>query len=276
MKATFDLRPLQVKKSTEESFEITDGDIPCTPEEEPSYSYTWNFCDDVTAASLPSYCQDMGKSGVVLQHVQYPDNGGSYCYILGHYDPKVHELTYNLLDANDPSKGVSIAYPAGETCADDKAWPRSATIDVECANVDAVVDMAQEPSTCNYHLAMKSYYGCPTECGITKHGLCNSHGHCAYDPVKKEPYCYCNTGYSGSSCQNKVSSDGSSGGDDSYDGFTMQVMLLALLLIIVVVLIGGIMYLGWQVTEMRKQQTDKYYSQLSGGENEMVETVSFR
>ncbi len=108
------------------------------------------------------------------------------------------------------------------------------------------------------------------ECGITKHGLCNSHGHCAYDPVKKVPYCYCNTGYQGSSCQNKATEE------ETYDGFSMQLGLLIVLLLVVLVLVGGVVYMGWQVTEMRKQQTSAHYSSLSGGENEMVETVSFR
>ena len=30
------------------------------------------------------------------------------------------------------------------------------------------------------------------ECPITEKGLCNSHGHCAYDNKAKSPHCYCN------------------------------------------------------------------------------------
>lgn len=269
------MRPLEVSNSKEKCYAIVDGDIACTPEEEPSFGYTWNFCEDVTQESLPDYCSNMGKNGVILQHVKYSEEA-AYCYILGHYDPKIHEITYALLDETDPTKGISISYPAGEMCSDQIKIARKATVDVECANVDALVDMAQEPSTCNYHLAMKSYYGCPTQCGITKHGLCNSHGHCAFDPVKREPYCYCNTGYSGASCQNKDS--GSSSEDEGgYDGFSVQLGLLIVLLLVVVVLVGGVVFMGWQIQELRKHQSDKHYSQLSGGENEMVETtVNFR
>ncbi len=161
--AHFDLRPLQITKGTDLSYSIEDGDIPCTPEEEPSYDYVWNFCDSVSDASLPSYCSKMGKTGVVLQHVQY-DTNLYYCYILGHFDAKKDEVTYGLLDEHDPSKGVSIRYPSGELCSPTNPYARTATIRVECANVPAVVSSAQEPSICSYELSMKSYYGCPTVC----------------------------------------------------------------------------------------------------------------
>lgn len=45
--------------------------------------------------------------------------------------------------------------------------------------------IADEPTECGYELTMRSQYGCPKECPITKHGLCNSHGHCAYDTAVK-------------------------------------------------------------------------------------------
>ena len=42
----FDLKPLMLSPGAP-SFSIKDGDIPCTPEEEPAYSYVWNFCGEV-------------------------------------------------------------------------------------------------------------------------------------------------------------------------------------------------------------------------------------
>lgn len=103
----------------------------------------------------------MGKNAVVLQYAAYSADE-YYCYIIGHYDPKVHELDYKFLDTKDPSKGVSITYRPGEKCSATNGKLRTATIDVYCDNVDSVVVSAQEPTTCDYHMVMKSYYGCPT------------------------------------------------------------------------------------------------------------------
>lgn len=104
---------------------------------------------------------------------------------------------------------------------------------------------------------------------MTEHGLCNSHGHCAYDPVNKQPYCYCNKGYSGSSCT-KDSGSSSSSSDSSYDGYTVQVVLLVLLVVVTVALVGVIGFMIYKVTNLRKEHADDYV-QLSGGSGaEMV------
>jgi len=73
--ATYDLRPLTVTQQDAKSYYILDGDIPCTPETEPAFSYTWNFCAPVTAASVPGACSNMGKMGVALQYL--PEGKGS-------------------------------------------------------------------------------------------------------------------------------------------------------------------------------------------------------
>lgn len=272
----YDMRPLILNSKSKAAYSIKDGDIPCTPEEEPSYNYVWNFCDNVPSSLMPSVCNDMGKKGVVLQWAVYEDPGDFYCYIIGHYDKDLHELSYKLLDSSNPAKGVSISYPKGEKCSD--KYPnsvRSATVDVECANVESVVVSAQEPSVCQYHIDMKSYYGCPTECPVTSKGLCSSHGHCAYDPKKKVPYCYCNEGYSGSDCSQKSSSSSKDSSDDEYDGFSVQLGLLITLLIIALGLTGGVVYLAWQIGEYRKEQISNNYNTLPGSEAEMVDTVNF-
>ena len=159
--ANFDLRPLKLTDQSKVPYRIIDGDIPCTPETEPTYGYAWNFCESVPNPLLPEPCKLMGKSGVVVQYASY-SNLDYYCFIIGHFDATQHELKYSLLDATDPTKGVSISYPAGEKCSVNNKVLRSATVDVTCANVDSVVVSAQEPSTCQYHLIMKSYHGCPT------------------------------------------------------------------------------------------------------------------
>ena len=159
--AHYDLRSLTLPTTATNAYRIIDGDIPCTPEIEPSFGYVWNFCANVPSASVPEDCTKMGKSGVVLQYAHYSD-ADYYCYILGHYDPSLHELYYSFLDPKDPSKGVSLKYPNGEPCTKSNQKKRTAQIDVHCANVESVVVSAQEPEACEYHMIMKSYYGCPT------------------------------------------------------------------------------------------------------------------
>lgn len=105
---------------------------------------------------------------------------------------------------------------------------------------------------------------------MTGNGLCNSHGLCKYDKKAKQAYCYCNEGYSGSSCSTKSS------GSEAYDGFSVQLGLLITLLIVVIVLAGGMVYLAIKIAEFRKQQINSHYRTLSGGESELVETVNFR
>lgn len=161
--ANFDLRAMQLTDQSTVSYNLVDGDIPCTPEEEPSYGYAWNFCEPLPTSVLPDPCKMMGKNGVVVQYAQYSPTV-YYCFILGHFDSKQHELKYNLLDVADPTKGVSVTYPSGERCSEkeDSGILRSASIEVQCANVKAIVVSAQEPSKCQYNLVMKSYHGCPT------------------------------------------------------------------------------------------------------------------
>lgn len=101
----------------------------------------------------------MNKNDAVVQYAQYSATE-YYCYVLGRYDSS-RELTYNYLDAKDPTKGVSVRYPSGDKCSATNTKLRSATIDVQCANVDHLIVSAQEPDICDYHLVMKSYYGCP-------------------------------------------------------------------------------------------------------------------
>eukprot|EP01031_Cornospumella_fuschlensis_P032382 gene32382-39159_t len=65
--ATFDLRPLMVTKDDQKSYYIRDGDIPCTPEVERTYSFVWNFCAEVTTASFPPVCNS-NQMGAALQY----------------------------------------------------------------------------------------------------------------------------------------------------------------------------------------------------------------
>jgi hypothetical protein len=106
------------------------------------------------------------------------------------------------------------------------------------------------------------------ECPITKNGLCDSHGICHYDTVNRKPYCYCNTGYAGKDCSQSATAAA------TYDGYSVQLGLLITLMIVAILLVGGVGYLVWRISEMRKEHSSDY-SALPGGSTEMVETVHF-
>lgn len=101
--AHFDLRPLTVTDPASTDYHIIDGDIPCTPELEPSYNYNFNFCQDVTKGSLSSspsgtVCSEMGKKGVALQSIKLSDKPEDQnCLIIGHYDPENDDNHFALL-----------------------------------------------------------------------------------------------------------------------------------------------------------------------------------
>jgi len=105
------------------------------------------------------------------------------------------------------------------------------------------------------------------ECPITSNGLCDSHGHCAYDYSANEAYCYCNLGHYGSDCS-KTSAQTST----AYDGYSVQLGLLITLLLVTLSLLGGIGFLVHRVTQLRKDQVS--YNPAPPG-TEMVETVHF-
>jgi hypothetical protein len=141
---------------------MRDGDIPCTPEVEPTFSYLWNFCAPVTPTSYPvSVCDAKTQQGAALQYVARRDY--KECNVIGHYDASRDDIYYSLLDSSNPALGLSMRYPDGDLCPSNKQ--RSVTLDVYCADVELEVESAQEPTMCDYHIVMKSYRGCPTVSG---------------------------------------------------------------------------------------------------------------
>lgn len=87
--------------------------------------------------------------------------GFSDCYVIGKYDPANDDLSYTLLDEKDPTKGISMQYASGERCKSVDRL-RSVSIDLMCSDVEMKIISAQEPSKCQYHMVVESYYGCPT------------------------------------------------------------------------------------------------------------------
>lgn len=103
---------------------------------------------------------------------------------------------------------------------------------------------------------------------MTANGLCNSHGHCAYDVSSRTPHCYCNSGFRGAACdQVDSSSESSASGSGTMDA---QIGLLVILLVICVILVGFVGYLAVQITEFRKAQ----YQSLVASSQHGTEMVS--
>lgn len=103
---------------------------------------------------------------------------------------------------------------------------------------------------------------------MTKHGLCNSHGHCAFDKINKESYCYCNAGYKGDSCSDRDD-------NSSYDGFSVQLGLLITLLVITTVLVGIVGVMIYRIFTYRKEQEEAVYSALTTSSMEMSDRSHF-
>jgi len=110
---SFDLKAL-TKAANDQSYYIKDGDIPCTPEEEPTFSYVWNFCSKVTSPSYPdkTVCDESVEQGAVLQYIDRVD-GYKECHVIGRYDASNDDLFFNLLSERNPALGVSMTYPLG-------------------------------------------------------------------------------------------------------------------------------------------------------------------
>ena len=123
---TYDLKSLTIPNS-KESYYIKDGDIPCTPEEEPVYSFVWNICSDVTQVSVPAICKDKNKIGAAIQYINRSD-GYKECEVIGHYDSKNDDSHYKLLNEGDPSAGISMTYHAGDKCPNNVL--RTTTLDI--------------------------------------------------------------------------------------------------------------------------------------------------
>jgi hypothetical protein len=93
-------------------------------------------------------------------------------------------------------------------------------------------------------------------CKVTSNGLCNGHGHCAYDPNAKESYCYCDYGYGGDKCE-KVKEE------EAYDGHSVQVGLMSTLIVVALGMVAVLGYMTHKVLQYRKAQTIGTYNFLS-------------
>ena len=150
----YDITPLVKKSSSGESYFIEDGESPCDEKAGKSFSYFWNFCDDVPTDKSRS----CGNATCAVLQYDESVGGKTSCKCIG-----VKENTkFDYINKNDPSAGIILTYSSLDECQSGKA--SSTVIEISCANTRSQLISASELSPCEHRIVMNSYYGCPKVC----------------------------------------------------------------------------------------------------------------
>ena len=235
MGATFDLTDL-VRSHDESSYAVEDGDIPCTPFIEKNYTYMFNVCGPVTLG-VPNSCR--GKEGVnaagalqIDKNRLINDPTDDYCYVVGEFSGTSQ---LQLLDMNDPTKGVSLTY-YGDYCKN-PVEQRRFVIELVCADkLNPSPSHVYEVHHCTYTATIPSVYGCPLECPVSDRHLCGGNGHCHYDHDLGSSRCYCNKGYLGKDCMETDNELNHSSYSTTLLGLIVTLFSIVLLLIVSIAL----------------------------------------
>eukprot|EP00606_Chrysophyceae_sp_TOSAG23-5_P001518 GSChrysophyteH2.ASY1.ANO1.1628.1 assembled CDS len=261
MGATFDLTELQ-RSAGQPSYKIEDGDIPCTPNVESNYTYSFNVCGAVTGYVEEECSINLGDKLRTAGALQVNKRGtenelDDWCFVVGYYNQE--QTSVHLLDPNDPTEGIMVSYN-GDYCNGGKQ--RKFNIELQCTDkLNPVPTHAYELSGCEYTVYMPSVYGCPLECPVANRALCGGQGHCAYDNDKKGARCYCNHGYSGDDC----TADGAAA-DEQLNYSPALLGLIITLFIIVALLVMGVFTMIKQVSAYRDDVAN--YQVLKGGDED--------
>lgn len=180
--------------------------------------------------------------------------------------------TWGLYDERDPSQGVYIEYDGGDQCDNGKS--RSLRITIECDpsfSNQPEAEVIFETEMCSYEIQLRSANGCPLECALAKgHDgrtkLCSDNGICGYDAIKNAPRCFCNPGYTGESCSERVDIPGG--------GLTRTGSILLVVGLFLIFTLCTLVYLWLRIRSLRLDPTA--YTALRGGpagEEEVDTTV---
>jgi hypothetical protein len=109
----------------------------------------------------------------------------------------------------DPAFGVVYKIQGGDKCdaGNGVMKPRSLHVFFECWDDRWNIpdnETVTEDTQCEYHIHVRSTYGCPMECNTEDGHLCGGHGFCGYDPKGKRARCFCNDGRGGEVCEEEV------------------------------------------------------------------------
>lgn len=234
-----------------------------------NFTYVFNVCGDLQQApnshtpNPPGFFGDNcnvthgNKDGSKLDGPAPAfqlSNKYGFCYRLGH---SYKDSDWGLVDAANPSRGVSLTYKDGNTC--DDGQQRSLKLIFMCgkdasnpfANSGHFVD---EVDDCSYEIFTESIYGCPNQCPIVNNMVCNNKGVCDYDTDLKAARCFCQPGWGSNDCATSTDGDG---GLDAVGGVLIFVCIL------LVALLGVLVYLWNKIRTLRLDP--KAYAQLRGG-----------
>lgn len=260
MGAVFDLQDLS-RSSDEPSYEVTDGDLPCTTNVvEQNYTYHFNICGTVTGG-IPSACATLpglNKAGALQVDKRVVSNpNDDFCYVAGEYGERT--TTVELLDQADPTMGLAVTY-FGNYCHKGSVQ-RKFRVELICADkLNPIPTHALEYEYCSYTVTMPSVYGCPLECPVSNRRLCAGNGHCAYDHDKGGARCFCNKGYGGSSCAQEE--------EEGILNYSPALLgLIITLFVIIGLLVAGIFLMIRQLAAFKEDISN--YQALRGDDGDM-------
>jgi len=108
------------------------------------YIYYWNFCKNIS----PTGCAPAPTISQVSTFT------GS-CVPLGYGAPKLTD------HPNGPKNGVTLTYTNTQSHLCNGNIPRTAVIEIGCANTDTRILNITEPAVCKYQIEMESIHACP-------------------------------------------------------------------------------------------------------------------
>lgn len=223
MGATYDLSSLMYPNG----FVVEDGRNDGSVSNAAQYMYQFSLCENVSPLPQSPYCNttmdDDGTNPMTgpspaFQYLKNLNPGANYqqCWRLGDSYPATtqNNVQWSLLwgpMTTNPAQGVSIAYLNGNRCrsANGTELRRSITLHFECEPARGVFSFnttVLELTDCEYHVVIRSKYGCPVQCPIATppnsyiSGICAGHGVCDYDSTNGYAKCFCNEGWSGQDC----------------------------------------------------------------------------
>jgi len=222
---------------------------------ERNYSYVFNVCDTVGHSPDP-LCPEP-KAGETLAPAYQISEEGGFCYRLGGSttpdkpgDLPAVRMDWALLDADDPTVGVSITYNGGDECT--AKLSRQLTVRFLCSTELGLSPFSMErviEDKCHYSLTVNTVFGCPVECHVGgNRQLCGGNGFCGMDGDINSPRCFCYEAWLGASCE--IPNNGWSGGLDG----------LGIILVIMIILLSGLLAAAiWFYSKVHKLRRKKLY-----------------
>ena len=134
MGVTYDVSQLKMEGF---DYKIYGGDLPCTPEKEDNYTYTFNFCGPIHRPKQFDPSCNIQDATVLQESI----NGA--CRVAGRFNKQ----RFDLVDSNNPAAGVMVEYGGGDECHTRAGFERVTKIYAYCdpAGRSYSKDVVDEP-----------------------------------------------------------------------------------------------------------------------------------